>query len=171
MTFQIQYLYDFLNELHGNLPYLTQIELNDRALAAHSCITGMLSSLPPTSIILDYANSHFSYHFENMARYGNGHFSSGLSIYGLASNCSIRCVSTAAGVYALKQVVGAETYQYYFGSAVNHYNRLTTSTASAERPRLSLSHQEARFITLKLEVRKTLCMQKTQPVEPESLFI
>ena len=126
MTFQIQYLYDFLNELHGNLPYLTQIELNDRALAAHSCITGMLSSLPPTSIILDYANSHFSYHFENMARYGNGHFSSGLSIYGLAPNCSISCVSTAAGVYALKQVVGAETYQYYFGSAVNHYNRLTT---------------------------------------------
>ncbi|WP_249716690.1 hypothetical protein, partial [Pectobacterium polaris] len=102
MVFQIQYLYDFLNELHGNLPYLAHIELNDKAQGAHSCITGMLSSLPPNSIILDYVNSHFSYHFENMAKYGSGHFSSGLSIYNLAPNCSISCVSTAAGVYALK---------------------------------------------------------------------
>jgi hypothetical protein len=29
------------------------------------------------------------------------------------------------GVYALKQVTGLDTYQYYYGSAVNHYNRLT----------------------------------------------
>lgn len=82
-----------------------------------------------------------------------------LGINGLAPNCSFSYVSTAAGVYALKQVTNLGTYQYYFGSAVNHYNRLTDSTASAERPRLSLSHQEARFINLKLIVRQMLCMQ------------
>jgi hypothetical protein len=95
-AFQIQYLYDFLNELHGNLPYFAQIELNDKARAAHSCITEMLSLLPPNSIILDYVTSHFTYNFDTMANYSNGHFSSRLSVYGLTPNCYLGYVSTAA---------------------------------------------------------------------------